>query len=262
MNYTCYRGTVDIDGDLDKAAWASAPQTPRFAESGKLAFLDTRAALLWDDDCLYAAFWLEERDVWSRGEQRQGMQWQDNAAGLCIACKGAYYTLAVMPTGRRDEMFYIWKDAYARGGRYDVADFNLADQKPAVLGGDGGPHHWRGMRWAFFDWTSPGLETAVQIDGTLDQRHEIDRGWRVEMALPWAGLAHLADGPLPPQDGDVWRIGLLRHQLVDQRLQCFATTWTPYPMGEGVHVPEDYSTVAFAASEADQWMSCSQPSSR
>ena len=31
MNYTCYRGTVDIDGDLDKAAWASAPQTPRFA---------------------------------------------------------------------------------------------------------------------------------------------------------------------------------------------------------------------------------------
>ena len=34
MNYTCYRGTVDIDGDLDKAAWASAPQTPRFAESG------------------------------------------------------------------------------------------------------------------------------------------------------------------------------------------------------------------------------------
>ena len=111
MNYTCYRGTVDIDGDLDKAAWASAPQTPRFAESGKLAFLDTRAALLWDDDCLYAAFWLEERDV--------------------------------------------------------------------------------------------------------------------------------------------WRIGLLRHQLVDQRLQCLATTTTPYPIGDGVHVPEDYSTVAFAASEAD-----------
>ena len=106
-------------------------------------------------------------------------------------------------------MFYIWKDAYARGGRYDVADFDLADQKPAVLGGDEGPHHWRGMRWAFFDWTLPGLGTAVQID----------RGWRVEMALPWAGLAHLADGPLPPQDGDVWRIGLLRHQLVDHAFE-------------------------------------------
>jgi hypothetical protein len=52
------------------------------------------------------------------------------------------------------------------------------------------------------------------------------------------------------EERDAWRIGLLRHQPINQRMSRFLTTWTPYPMGEGVHVPEGYSAVGFSSAGA------------
>ncbi len=38
-------------------------------------------------------------------------------------------------------------------------------------------------------------------------KSSLDRGWTVEIALPWAGMAWLANGrSLPPCDGDTWRV--------------------------------------------------------
>ena len=144
-NYICHRanGPIDVDGDLDKAAWSNAPKTPLFGDmtSSAPGFFATRAALLWDDEALYAAFWLTERDVYCTHSERTGLTWAENVVEFYIAGSGAYYTLAIAADNRRSEMFFIWKDAYMRGGRYDVAEFDLAEQKPMVFGGDAGPHH-------------------------------------------------------------------------------------------------------------------------
>ena len=133
---------LTIDGDLDKTAWSGALRTSRFGaiDNGDLGFFDTRTALLWDERALYAAFWVEERDVYCTRSERTGLTWSENTVELYIAGPDAYYTLAVAPDGRRSEMFFIWKDAYSRGSRYDVPEFDLAVHKPMVFGGDGGPH--------------------------------------------------------------------------------------------------------------------------
>ena len=69
------------------------------------------------------------------------------------------------------------------------------------------------------------------------------------MALPWEGMSHLAEGPIPPGDGDRWQIALARGEVIDQRASRWMTMWTPFPMGEGdLHASEDYPTVAFASS--------------
>ncbi len=250
-SYTCHRASapITIDGDLDKAAWAEAPRTPRFGDlvSGNPGFFDTRSALLWDDEALYAAFWLEERDVHSTHDERTGLTWLENTVELYIAGPGAYYTLAITPDNRRSEMFFIWKDSYAHGGRYDVEEFDLATQKPMAFGGDAAPHGERGMRWGFFDWTFPGLKTAVRIDGTLDERNDIDRGWHVEIALPWRGIERLYDGPLPPAQNTTIPITTARCQMVEQRATSFPAVWTPYTMLEGgLHMPEQYPQVNFS----------------
>ena len=249
--YTCHRasGPIEIDGDLTKPAWADAPRTPRFgdAKTGQLTLFDTRAAMLWDDVCLYVAFWMEERDVWSTRVESSTFAQQDNAAAIYIAGSGAYYAMSVSPMNRTSELFVIWKDSYTHGGRYDVPEFDLAVHRPAVYGGDGGPHHPRGMRWAFFDWHFTGLETAVQIDGTLNQRTDIDRGWTVEMAFPWEGMARLSDGPAEPEDGRIWGISPVRYEVVDQRASRFTAQWSPYPADEhDLHVPDRYPQVAFS----------------
>ena len=53
-----------------------------------------------------------------------------------------------------------------------------------VFGGDGGPYHERGMRWGFFDWNFPGIEVAITVDGTLDERRDIDRAGRWKSLAP------------------------------------------------------------------------------
>ena len=53
----------------------------------------------------------------------------------------------------------------------------------------------------------------MNVDGTLNDKSDVDRGWTVEIAVPWHSLTPLAqaDGrALPPRDGDVWRMDFSR----------------------------------------------------
>lgn len=256
-SYACHRiaeRSLVVDGNLDKETWQSANHTPRFsqADSGTVTLFDTRAALLWDDANLYIAFWLEEPDVSCTREDRTGLVWQENTVEVSIAGSGAYYNLSVNAMKGTSELFFVWKDSYERGGRYDVPEFDLAVQRPMVFGGDAEPHDERGMRWGFLDWRFPGLQTGVLVAGTLNQRTDVDDGWTVELALPWEGLQRLADDPLPPRIGDTWRVALARNQVIDQRRTRSTAVWAwqpteetehaPYPM----HRPDSFPQIALA----------------
>jgi hypothetical protein len=240
-----------VDGNLDKESWQRATRTRRFAQagSGRVTLFNTEAAMVWDEANLYIAFWLEEPDVTCTGKDRSDIVWLENTVEISIAGSGAYYSLSINPMKKISEMFFVWKDSYERGGRYDTPEFDLALQRPMVFGGDAEPRHERGMRWGFLDWRFPGLRTGVQVAGTLNQRADVDEGWTVELALPWEGLQRLADGPLPARTGDTWGVALARNQLIDQRATCTIATWTwqptdefdraPYPM----HRPESFPQI-------------------
>ena len=122
------------------------------------------------------------------------------------------------------DVFFIWRDAYQRGGRFDVPEFDLVSHQALSFGGNydrSGWHFWkgthpRGVRWAFLDWDFPGLRSAVQVDGKINDRSIVDRGWTAELAFPWAGMHWLANGrPLPPRDGDVWSIFFGRFEKLE-----------------------------------------------
>ncbi|MEE3234993.1 MAG: carbohydrate-binding family 9-like protein [Candidatus Latescibacterota bacterium] len=232
-----------VDGNLDKPVWRNALKTQRFGhiDGSELGYFDTRASFLWDDDALYAGFWAEDHDIHCTHNERSALVWPENTVELYIAGPGAYYTLAVAPNGNRSEMFFIWKDSYKHGGRYDIPEFDLADKKPMVFGGDSGPHHPRGMRWGFFDWTFPNLQIAIDIDGTLDVRNDIDRSWKVEMALPWDGISRLFDGLMSPIPGTSLSLACARCQMIQHRGQAFPCIWTPEPLPNGdLHDPTNY----------------------
>jgi hypothetical protein len=54
------------------------------------------------------------------------------------------------------------------------------------------------------------------VDGTLNNPADTDRGWSVEIAFPFKGLATFANGLAPPHDGDQWRMGFSRVEwLID-----------------------------------------------
>ena len=248
------RGSLVVDGHLGEEAWTQAERSPVFSDhTGARALFDTRAAMAWDEQGLYIGCWLEDRDIQAgppgqtnRDESSHEVR-QDSHVGVLITGPGAYYDLAVNPLGATSEMFYIWKEAYRDDRRFHVPEFDLAVHRPEVMGG-----HTRtdigAMRWAFEDWRFPGLQAGVSIDGDPGSRDRVDRGWTVEIALPWEGFRWLAEGQAAsPAPGDVWRIGLLRRQVIDQRGHRWqaAWTWRPLVLVDG-RMPETHLEVELA----------------
>ena len=265
--YTCYRTSqpLVVDGNLDKPAWRKARRSPRFVDmaAGTPGFFDTRMAALWDDDYLYIGFWVEEPFVEAHHTQRDAVIFQENDVEVFIDGGDCYYELEINALGTLYEVMFIWRDAYRRGSRFDVPEFDLFDRQAYTFGGDYDRQaasfwrgtHPRGVRWAFLDWDFPGLQVATHIDGTLNDPTDIDRGWTAEIALPWSGMSWLANGrSLPPRDGDTWRLFFGRFQKLlnaGQEVQPHPA-WALSPHGVyDTHMPDRFPYVTFSTSMVD-----------
>jgi hypothetical protein len=158
------------------------------------------------------------------------------------------------------EVFFIWQDAYKKGGIFDRPEFELASQHVDVLGGFQDSmrfgKHPRGKRWAFLEWDFPGMKSAVHVEGTLNDNTDIDKGWTVELAFPWKGMELMADGrSLPPDDGDTWRMDFSRFEAFDLEGNTIARSagWAFNKHGVyDSHIPECFSFVHFAAKAVDE----------
>ncbi len=260
--YTCYRTRqpLTIDGHLTEAAWQAAPQSPRFVDmvTGDPAHFDTRAAALWDDVNLYVGFWVEEPFVEAHLTERDSLIFMENDVEVFIDGGDCYYEFEINARNTVYEVFFIWQDAYKRGGKFDVPEFDLIDRRALSFGGNYDRSGWsfwkgthpRGVRWAFTDWDFPGAQSAVHVDGQLNNRAVVDKGWTVELAFPWAGMKWLANGrSLPPKPGDEWRIFFGRFEKMEiagarpepQPAWC----WTPHGTLD-THQPERFTPVQFS----------------
>jgi hypothetical protein len=172
-----------IDGDLSDACWGETPWTSEFSglSDGVAPWLLTRAKLGWDEKNLYLAAELEEPHLRATATERDTLAFPDDDLRLYLDPDGDGHT-------------YLELGINARGAVWDV----LHVRPPA----DGGP--------SLLAWNVPGLRSAVAIQGTLDSPGDLDRGFTVELAIPFSALAGWAGTSAPPEVGDVWRMNLLR----------------------------------------------------
>jgi hypothetical protein len=95
------------------------------------------------------------------------------------------------------------------------------------------------------------MRSAVRVDGKINDRSSVDRGWTVELAFPWSGMQALANGrSLPPRDGDLWKMFFGRFE----RLMVNGAEVNPHPAWvwskHGVydtHRPEHWTSVRFSS---------------
>ncbi len=240
-SYVCYRAPVPprIDGRIDEAAWAAARWTEDFIDiQGALRPqppLRTRVKMMWDSEYIYFAAEMEEPDVWGKLTERDSVIYFDNDFEIFLDPNGdshEYFELEINALGTEWDLFII--RPYRDDGR------------------------------ALHTWDIPGLQSAVHIDGTLNQPGDVDRGWSVEIAMPWKSISEAARMECPPNPGDQWRLNFSRVQwqmeVVEGRYEKKTDpetgrtlpedNWVWSPQGLiNLHYPERWGFVQFSGHE-------------
>ncbi|MDR3167300.1 MAG: carbohydrate-binding family 9-like protein [Treponema sp.] len=244
-----------IDGNLDKPVWQGAEKSRPFVDliSGEPAFLETRMAGLWDDRNLYIAFWISEPQIRAALTERDSFIWQENDVEIFLDGEDCYYEFEINALNTVYESLYIYQDALKRGGPFDTPEFDLYKARPDILGGfqDASRYgkHPRGKRWVFMDYDFPGLQTAVKVEGKINDPSSIDKGWTVEIAFPWAGLTRMySRRTFPPVDGDILRAAFFRFENLRYHGKILNESigWALNEHGVyDSHIPENFSYLHF-----------------
>jgi hypothetical protein len=223
LHYTCNRATtpIRIDGNLDDAAWRNAAWTDDFVDIQGAGHptprFRTRAKMLWDDRYFYVAAELAEPHVWATLTEHDSVIFHDND-----------FEVFLNPSGDSLNYFEFEMNALNTG-------WDLFLSKPYRQGGT-----------ADNSWEIPGLLTAVQVDGTLNDPRGRDRGWTVEIAFPWTAFASRAPVK-PPSAGDEWLTDIVDGKYVKVPGKP-EDNWVWSPQGLiDMHVPEHWGYVHFAA---------------
>ncbi|MCA9667322.1 MAG: carbohydrate-binding family 9-like protein [Myxococcales bacterium] len=206
-----------IDGKLDDEVWKTAPSTGPFVNtiSGQRAAIATEAKVAWDKKYLYVAFDNKDTDIWSDFKKRDDKLWTQEAVEIFIDANGdgkEYIELQVSPAG-------VIFDSY-------LASYRKNDNA----------------------WNSKVI-AKVKIDGTLNKRKDTDKGWTVEVAIPWADVQGKATAKisLPPKVGDKMRINLFRMDKPAKGPQQ-AACWSPPKVGD-FHKLDRFGWLVFADAE-------------
>jgi hypothetical protein len=248
-DYPCHRvrEAMTIDGRLDVAAWSRAVWSEPFGAiaDGARVGLETRVALLWDERCLYAGFKIEDHDV--RGSMtgfHDHVYIEDEDIELFIEGDGFYYEIGLNPVNTVYEIRWTWVEPIVE--RRDFAELDRLLRTPNFLyflARDGE----RIGRHGDLDWELPGLGHAVQVDGVLNRPAIDDRGWTVELALPWQGLRAIRGGDgQPPKEGETLRITAYRahHDRREGAPNQASVGWSWCVTGnDNIHVPERWNKV-------------------
>lgn len=220
---------IQIDGVID-AQWNNAHWTAAFVDiegsvKPKPRF-QTRAKMQWDSEYFYIAAELEEPHVWGTLTNHDAVIFHDND-----------FELFVDPNSDSHEYFEFEMNVLNTG-------WDLFLPKPYKDGGK-----------ADNGWEIPGLKTAVKVSGTLNNPADTDKGWTLEIAIPWKAFGKAAHMPLPPNPGDIWRVNCSRvewqHELKEGKYQRVPKTkednWVWSPQGKvNMHLPEYWGYVQFA----------------
>jgi len=180
---------IIIDGKLDDAAWQTALPLGPFvgAKSGTStpqAPASATARLLWDDSNLYLGFSVQEASIiggFPHGAKDAHL-WTKDAVALIVAPNADaenYYEVQISP---QNLVFDSQLDQHA-------------DPK-AEKDGPVGHEEW-----------SAKVKSAVALDGTLDKPEDTDKGYTVELMIPWKSFDKAKKAP--PALGDSWALNLL-----------------------------------------------------
>jgi hypothetical protein len=202
---------IVIDGKPDDKAWAAAGKIelmfPWEAQTG--AKQKTIARLLWDDDNLYVSYECEDTDITAVYAEHDDPTYKDDAVEIFInpmpSQTGIYYGLEM--------------NALAV-----LYDYVMYDSKNL-----------------FKQFDLRGVKLSTHIEGTMNARGDKDKGWSLEVAIPWSNFDGLAKRPTP---GTAWAANINRWDGTEPNRRM--SNWSdPVQPRANPHVPARFGQLLF-----------------
>jgi len=239
-NYVCYRTDkpIKIDGKIDDKIWSKTDWTDLFVDiEGNLKPLPrfkTKVKMLWDDQYLYIAGEMEEPHLWATIKQRDAVMFYDNDFEVFIDPDGdthKYYELEINALATAWDLFLVKP---------------YRDEGSAAVN----------------SWDIKGLKVAVNLQGTLNNPNDTDKGWTCEIAIPWTVLRESYYNQSVPKSGEQWRINFSRvewrYKSVNNKYEkeLDPKTGKPFPEDNwvwspqgviNIHYPEMWGSLQFSA---------------
>ena len=233
--YIAYKAqeAIEIDGDGADESWNQVAWTNLFIdiEGEKQPKYKTQVKMLWDDTYYYILAKMEEPHVWGDITKRDAIIFHNNDFEVFVDPDGDthnYYELEI------NALNTVW---------------DLFVSKP-----------YRNTNVVLNDWNITGLKSAVKVDGTINNPNDVDKGWTLEIAIPWTTYKKGYFDKNVPSD-QFWRINFSRvnwdHQITNGTYQrkkdqngklLHEYNWVWSPMGViNMHEPEKWGYVYFSS---------------
>lgn len=234
--YTAYKTQelITIDGKAQEPIWEAVQWTTKFTdiEGVKTPKYQTNVKMLWDESYFYILAKIEEPHVWADIIQHDGIIFHNNNFEVFVDPDGDthnYYELEI------NALNTVWDLFITKPYR---------ELNSPVLN----------------DWEILGLKSAVHVDGTLNDATDIDKGWTLELAIPWSVYKTSYYDDIVPRD-TFWRINFSRvnwdHALSEgiysrkkntegSLLAEYNWVWSPQGV-VNMHEPEKWGYVYFSS---------------
>lgn len=222
-----------IDGKLNDTAWSKVFWESNFEDieggSKPGPKLLTQFKILWDSSNLYIAAYLMEPDLWATKSKRDDIVYYDNDFELFLDPNNDgenYFEFEINALGTLMDL--MMTKPYNKGGTYSLK------------------------------WNAENIKYAVHPNGTLNNNVDIDRGWSIEMAIPFNDLKIGARNYLPSVNKP-WRLNFSRVEwtltkqeksytkkmnLSNKPIAEYNWVWSPTGIID-IHVPTKWGNLYF-----------------
>ena len=231
QKYICYKADTSLvlDGKIDDKAWEDIEWTQSFVDiEGDLKprpYYDTKVKMTWDEDYFYFGAKMEDPHVWATLTERDAVIFKDND-----------FEIFLDPDGDTHNYYELEVNAFE-------TEWDLMLLKP----------YHDGSHVALDSWDIPGLITKVYINGTINNPSDKDKGWSVEIAIPWIAFSGNFRSNNCPQDGEDWKVNfsrvhwetdIMNGKYVKKDKPEFNWVWSPQGL-ISMHMPERWGLVRF-----------------
>lgn len=236
-SYIAYKTSenITIDGAATESSWSKVNWSDSFIdiEGVKKPTYNTQVKMLWDETYFYILAKIDEPHVWADIKEHDAVIFHNNDFEVFIDPDGDthnYYELEI------NALNTVW---------------DLFISKP-----------YREGNVVLNDWTLTGLKSVIKVNGTLNNPNDTDKGWVVELAIPWSAYKTSYYEKNVPVD-KFWRVNFSRvnwdYQIVNGKyerkkdikgnfLPEYNWVWSPQGV-INMHVPEKWGYVYFSSKE-------------